>query len=124
MPITETSDPITKALHHLKWMQKLANPDIVGAARTLELYFEMSAELEKEGPRPPFIQTAALRSLGEAATALGASKGKDQRYQTNIFKCLADYDKCLKRRPPTFPLCIALAIICIAKQLIPLAPRE
>jgi hypothetical protein len=60
----------------------------------------------------------ASKHLGDKQLSGATAK---PAYQSKVFRCLGDYDKCRANRSAT--LCSALCIICIAQQLIPFAPK-
>lgn len=43
-------------------------------------------------------------------------------YQTPVFKCLGDYDKCIKHSSSK-RLCQAMLILCVVKHIIPFIPK-
>jgi hypothetical protein len=51
-----------------------------------------------------------------------AAKKRDPSYQTPVFKCLGDYDKCIKHSGSK-RLCQALLVWCAVKHLIPFVPK-
>ena len=48
---------------------------------------------------------------------------KNDKYQTGVFKCYDDYKKC-KAQTGSKAWCWSLVLICLAKQVAPLAPRD
>jgi hypothetical protein len=50
------------------------------------------------------------------------ARKKGPVYQTPVFKCQGDYDKCLKHSGSN-RLCMFLLIVCVGKHLIPFAPK-
>ena len=67
-----------------------------------------------------FAEQAAHEVI-DAQTRRGPKPKDPGTYKTSIFKCLADYEKCCLTHD--WRLCGALVAVCIAKQLIPFAPR-
>jgi len=65
---------------------------------------------------PEKLAKAAVKAKEKRSGAVG------EKYQSAIFKCLSDYNTCLKANARG--ICKAFIVICIAKQLVPLAPRE
>ena len=101
--------------------------EFVGAIDELEKYIEYESETRAVASK---IQKSADREVEQPAEAFVrlASKKKSKLkahppgyYQTAVFKCLSDYEKCLRRNNPW--LCKALMAICVAKHLVPLAPH-
>jgi len=52
-----------------------------------------------------------------------AAKKRGPAYQTPVFKCHGDYDKCLKHQSGSKRLCMFLLIVCMGKHLIPFVPK-
>jgi hypothetical protein len=50
------------------------------------------------------------------------AKKRGPTYQTPVFKCQGDYDKCLKHTGSS-GMCMFLLIVCVGKHLIPFAPK-
>lgn len=57
------------------------------------------------------------KSLAEVGAARTIAVGQPQ-YQTEVSKCLSDYDMCVKEAHPRFT-CITFSTMCIATTLIP-----
>ena len=60
---------------------------------------------------------AEMKSIAEVGAAQTTAAGQPQ-YQTEVSRCLSDYDICVKDAHPRFA-CITLSTTCIATALIP-----
>jgi hypothetical protein len=101
--------------------------ELVDAVAELEEYIELEQDTRHEitkmqkserGPEQPANKFARVA----ADLRRGRTREGQEKYQSAIFKCLADYNRCLKGNERW--ICKALIVICIAKQLVPLAPRD
>jgi hypothetical protein len=101
-------DLIRDAQQHLRLIEKSYAYDVSGAAHDLRQFLndaESSYNLD-ESPH------------GEVERFAQAVQNSAPVYETDTFKCLADYHTCLESPTPK-AVCVALAAICIAQQLIP-----
>jgi len=103
---------IEDALAYLRDLRR-QNP----GTRAEEMAFEIMQEIE--GRRMAFDSAGRLQRLysdiakgfAEAASTLG-----DDNYETPIFKCLRDFEKCIKRNSDR-RLCWATYVLCVRYQL-------
>lgn len=51
-----------------------------------------------------------------------AARSKGPNYQTPVFKCHSDYEKCIKHSGSN-RLCMFMLIVCMGKHLIPFVPK-
>jgi hypothetical protein len=58
----------------------------------------------------------------EFAEELKKVSKRGPAYQTPVFKCLGDYDKCIKHSSST-RLCQAMLVLCVVKHIIPFIPK-
>jgi hypothetical protein len=58
-----------------------------------------------------------MKSVAEVGAARTTAVGQPQ-YQTDVSKCLGDYDMCVKEAHPRF-ICITFSTMCIATTFIP-----
>ena len=65
-----------------------------------------------------------VKVLAREAAKVVRQKKAAPTYKTQVFKCLGDYENCAERGGKRVMICLALAVICIAKQVIPFAPSE
>ncbi len=70
-------------------------------------------ELERRYEKTP-------KDFAEEAKKIATKRGPS--YQTPVFKCAGDFEKC-KRSGSSKLLCRALLAICVGKHLIPLIPK-
>jgi hypothetical protein len=136
-----------EALAVLRHLKKLDGEGVPEAARDLEKVIETIPQPrvfrpkkteEKEKPTRTKAQEKrelekasksrrALETLVEAVDAKirGLAKGRVKRryFATGVFKCLDDYEACV-RREYDYRVCIAMTVICIAQKLIPFASRD
>jgi hypothetical protein len=50
------------------------------------------------------------------------AKQRGPSYQTPVFKCAGDYEKCMRSSSSKY-LCLALLALCVLKHLIPMVPK-
>jgi hypothetical protein len=58
------------------------------------------------------------REFAEKAAEIVGRNSKVPAYKTPVFKCLEDYEKCIKHSKNS-NVCIALMVVCVCKHLIP-----
>jgi hypothetical protein len=98
---------------------------------TTELHREFLQLVEDPNARslPPDLHRAILRLAADAASIADIREKRSRQlvgatgkaaYQSKIYKCLGDYEKCSGGHPTV--LCASLFVVCIAQQLVPFAP--
>jgi hypothetical protein len=56
--------------------------------------------------------------FADESAAIVARSSKVPAYKTPVFKCLEDYEKCIKHSKNS-NVCIALMVVCVCKHLLP-----
>jgi hypothetical protein len=58
------------------------------------------------------------KEFAKESAKIIARDSKVPAYKTPVFKCLEDYEKCMKHSKNS-TVCIALMVVCVGKHLIP-----
>jgi hypothetical protein len=91
--------------------------------------FLQLAEDPKAQSLPPDLHRAILRLAADAASIVDIREKRSRQlvgaagkaeYQSKVYQCLGDYEKCSGGHPTV--LCASLFVVCIAQQLVPFAP--
>jgi hypothetical protein len=102
------------------------NSELVAAVTELEEYIVLEQENRHEITKMQKSERGAEQPANRLARVAAEvrrvrNREEQEKYQSAIFKCLADYNRCLKGNSRW--VCKALIAICIAKQLVPFVPK-
>jgi ribosomal protein S20 len=120
--ITESfaGSPIAKKAASLKRLLASANPDRETVQQHLQSFAEAAVKAAQPGitKKKKAAKNKSRKTIA-SAKAITRSTGMHNRarrgYQTAIFKCLSDYQKCC--RDGDWKLCASIMAICISKQV-------
>jgi len=100
---------------------RLAAVDIeLEAQQAIRFMNSIRSVEELKSKRPPRLTKGIIKFT----KAVRKESGKEPKYDSAEFKCIADFDKCRKHRGQKSALCHLAFFICMGKRVIPFVRQK